>query len=64
MCCYGGFLTIRSLRKMQEHTLEIRTIVKHRDPFDRMFAAQSQIEKVPFISIDPAFAQFGTEVLW
>ncbi len=36
----------------------------HRDPFDRMLAAQSQIENIPLISIDPIFAQFGIEVLW
>jgi PIN domain nuclease of toxin-antitoxin system len=36
----------------------------HRDPFDRMLAAQSQIENIPLISSDPMFAQFGIEVLW
>jgi PIN domain nuclease of toxin-antitoxin system len=36
----------------------------HRDPFDRLLAAQSQIEGVPLITADPVFRAFGTSVLW
>lgn len=36
----------------------------HRDPFDRMLAAQSALESAPLISRDPAFAFFGTQVVW
>jgi PIN domain nuclease of toxin-antitoxin system len=36
----------------------------HRDPFDRMLAAQSQIENVPLVTADPVFKVFGTRVLW
>jgi PIN domain nuclease of toxin-antitoxin system len=36
----------------------------HRDRFDRMLAAQAQIEAVPLITADPAFDGFGTRVLW
>ena len=36
----------------------------HRDPFDRMLAAQCALESVPLISRDPAFAQFGIPVVW
>jgi PIN domain nuclease of toxin-antitoxin system len=36
----------------------------HRDPFDRMLAAQSQIEEVPLVTADPVFGAFGTRVLW
>jgi PIN domain nuclease of toxin-antitoxin system len=38
--------------------------VTHRDPFDRMLAAQAQIESVPLVTADPAFRTFGTRVLW
>ncbi|NMG53435.1 type II toxin-antitoxin system VapC family toxin [Aromatoleum aromaticum] len=38
--------------------------VEHRDPFDRMLAAQSELESVPLITCDPAFALFGTATLW
>src|SRR5437868_12205710 len=36
----------------------------HRDPFDRMLAAQAQIEGMPLITADSAFQAFGTQVLW
>jgi PIN domain nuclease of toxin-antitoxin system len=36
----------------------------HRDPFDRLLAAQSQIEGIPLISADPVFRTFGTIVMW
>jgi PIN domain nuclease of toxin-antitoxin system len=35
--------------------------VAHRDPFDRMLAAQSEIESLPLMTEDPAFAQLGTQ---
>jgi PIN domain nuclease of toxin-antitoxin system len=36
----------------------------HRDPFDRMLAAQAQIENLPLVTADPVFREFGTRVLW
>jgi PIN domain nuclease of toxin-antitoxin system len=36
----------------------------HRDPFDRMLAAQSQVENIPLVTADPLFRAFGTRVLW
>lgn len=36
----------------------------HRDPFDRMLAAQSSLESAILISRDPVFALFDTQVLW
>lgn len=36
----------------------------HRDPFDRMLAAQSELEQLPLISCDPLMQQFGIEVIW
>jgi PIN domain nuclease of toxin-antitoxin system len=37
---------------------------RHRDPFDRMLAAQSEIEGLSLITADPIFSAFGTHVLW
>lgn len=37
---------------------------EHRDPFDRMLAAQSVLEDVPLISRDPAFKDFGIGIVW
>ena len=36
----------------------------HRDPFDRMLAAQAKVEGVPLVTADPAFRAFDIEVLW
>jgi PIN domain nuclease of toxin-antitoxin system len=38
--------------------------VSHRDPFDRMLAAQSSLEELRLISRDPAFENFGLDPLW
>lgn len=38
--------------------------VAHRDPFDRLLAAQSELEELRLISRDPAFASFGLDPLW
>lgn len=36
----------------------------HRDPFDRMIAAQALIEELTVITRDKAIASFGCKVLW
>jgi PIN domain nuclease of toxin-antitoxin system len=37
---------------------------QHRDPFDRMLAAQAQVEGLRLVTADPAFRAFGVDVLW
>jgi PIN domain nuclease of toxin-antitoxin system len=36
----------------------------HRDPFDRMLAAQSALEEIPLVSGDPRFEDFGIRLVW
>lgn len=36
----------------------------HRDPFDRMLAAQCEIETLPLVTCDIALAAFGTRIAW
>lgn len=36
----------------------------HRDPFDRLLAAQSELESLVLVTRDPAYQQFGTPTLW
>ena len=36
----------------------------HRDPFDRVLAAQAEAEGAALVTADPAFARMGIEVLW
>ena len=38
--------------------------VEHRDPFDRMLAAQSSLEDLRLVTRDPVFADFGLEPIW
>jgi len=38
--------------------------VHHRDPFDRMLAAQSDLDGLRLISRDPVFEDFGVDVVW
>jgi PIN domain nuclease of toxin-antitoxin system len=36
----------------------------HKDPFDRMLAAQAIIDDLDLVSADPAMAGFGARVVW
>ena len=36
----------------------------HKDPFDRMLAAQALVEDVPIVTNDTAFAGFGVKMVW
>ena len=38
--------------------------VAHRDPFDRMLAAQSELEMLNLVTRDPAFEHFGSKTIW
>lgn len=37
---------------------------EHRDPFDRMLAAQSDLEGLALVTHDPAFQLFGCALVW
>lgn len=36
----------------------------HRDPFDRILAAQAELEGVPLVTIDPAFRESPIRCVW
>ncbi len=36
----------------------------HRDPFDRVFAAQAMLERKTLVSRDPVFAEIAVSTLW
>ena len=37
---------------------------EHRDPFDRMLAAQAELESLTLVTRDAAFQDFPVQVLW
>ncbi len=48
-----------------QHALEVESLpFHHRDPFDRLLAAQCRVENLPIISTDSSFEQYGVERLW
>jgi len=47
------------------HVLAVETLPSiHKDPFDRMLAAQSMVEDAKLVTGDPIFAQYPVQVLW
>ena len=38
--------------------------IDHKDPFDRMLAAQAKLEKMPLISVDTKLRLFGVDLLY
>jgi PIN domain nuclease of toxin-antitoxin system len=36
----------------------------HRDPFDRLLAAQALTERMPIVTRDPALAAYGATAIW
>lgn len=55
----------------QSLAIELRHVAKvvslpfhHRDPFDRLLAAQAIEEKCPIVSADPVFRKYGVTRIW
>jgi len=47
------------------HALRVAELpLHHRDPFDRLLIAQSQVEGLPIITNDPHIARYDIEVIW
>ena len=36
----------------------------HRDPFDRILIAQSQLESLPILTTDPEIARYDVAIIW
>lgn len=63
-------------RQLQENAIEILNIsvehlnavrilpFYHRDPFDRLIIAQSQVEQRPIISVDSVFDAYDVKIEW
>ena len=47
------------------HTLHVYSLpALHRDPFDRLLVAQSQLEQLPMLTADPLIQQYSVQTLW
>jgi len=57
--------TILALPIQLRHALHVYTLPRHhRDLFDRMLVAQSQVENLPILTADPQIAQYDVETIW
>jgi len=58
-------LGMKSLPVYLQHALRVGELPPHhRDPFDRLLIAQSQIEGLPLMTADPIIAQYDVEFIW
>ncbi len=55
----GSILAIEPYHATQVSTLPFH----HKDPFDRMIIAQALSERLPIITLDPAFSNYGVNLL-
>jgi PIN domain nuclease of toxin-antitoxin system len=47
------------------HALRVGLLpLLHRDPFDRLLVAQSQIERMPLMTADEAIAAYDVDIIW
>ena len=47
------------------HVLQIAALPDHhRDPFDRLLIAQSQVENIPLLTVDHLISQYSVNVIW
>jgi PIN domain nuclease of toxin-antitoxin system len=47
------------------HGLHVATLPQHhRDPFDRMLVAQSQLEGLPIVTADAQIVRYNVQVIW
>ena len=53
-------LPIQLIHAMHVYTLPLH----HRDPFDRILIAQSQLENLPILTADPLMARYAVDIIW
>ncbi len=54
---------VEPLAVTHSHALQVATLAPHhRDPFDRLLVAQSQLEGVPLVTVDRAFEAYDVEM--
>jgi PIN domain nuclease of toxin-antitoxin system len=47
------------------HALRVHALPDlHRDPFDRLLVAQSQLEGLPLLTADPEIGRYDVDIIW
>jgi PIN domain nuclease of toxin-antitoxin system len=58
-------LSMTSLPLYLSHSLRVAALPHHhRDPFDRLLVAQSQIERIPLMTADEAITAYDIDIIW
>ncbi len=48
-----------------QHLFKLSSLpLHHRDPFDRLIISQALIEKIPIVSVDKKFDDYGVDTIW
>jgi PIN domain nuclease of toxin-antitoxin system len=56
---------VTPLPVVHAHALHVASLPPHhRDPFDRLLAAQAQLERCPIVTRDRVFRKYGVTVVW
>lgn len=56
---------LESLPIQMNHVLQVSALPNHhRDPFDRILIAQSQVEQMPILTADNLIDQYSVNVIW
>lgn len=65
---FGAILASNSFDPLSvtaQHAIHAGSLrVAHPDPFDRMIAAQAELENLELVTVDPAFAQLDVRTIW
>jgi PIN domain nuclease of toxin-antitoxin system len=55
----------QSLPIQMIHALQVANLPNlHRDPFDRIIIAQSQVEKMSILTVDSQIIQYPVDIIW
>lgn len=58
-------MNLETLPILNQHAIRVSQLpFYHKDPFDRLIIAQSQIEDIPIITPDKFFKKYDVKILW
>lgn len=61
-------LAVNRFESLSIHMIHALQVVNlpdlHKDPFDRIIIAQSQVEKMPILTSDSLIKQYSVDVIW